>query len=109
MMAERRATFYETAGCIEDVTGDFAPGDVCVVKRPGESLAYVRTRAGAWDRLGLEDVAGPAQLPCPRQCDVPEGVVLRGVPRPRHAWGDVLPCPYADCGRAWLIVATRGS
>jgi hypothetical protein len=23
------------------------------------------------------------------------------VPRPRHAWGDIICCP--DCGRAWLV------
>lgn len=34
---------------------------------------------------------------------MPAGVTLRGVPMPRHAWGDVLICPNG-CGRAWLVL-----
>ena len=48
-------------------------------------------------------VTGPDTLPCEHDCEVPEGVVLTEVPRPRHAWNDLLVCP--DCERAWMVVA----
>lgn len=30
------------------------------------------------------------------------GINVQEVPRPRHAWSDVVPCP--KCGRAWLLM-----
>jgi len=53
----------------------------------------------------MDEIVGPARLPCSRQCEIPEGLTLAPVPTPRHAWGDVLVCPYEDCRRAWLVVA----
>ena len=40
-------------------------------------------------------------LPCDEACELPPGVRVSEVPRPRHKWNDVLVCP--NCGRAWLI------
>lgn len=53
----------------------------------------------------MEDVVfvGPCKIPCPQNCDVPAGVTLAPVPRPRHAWGDVVACPNDDCDRAFLV------
>ena len=48
-------------------------------------------------------ITGPDTLPCEHGCEVPEGVVLTEVPRPRHARNDLLACP--DCDRAWMVVA----
>lgn len=42
-------------------------------------------------------------ITCPEQCDVPDGVTLREVPRPRHAWGDVFNCPNDDCDRSFMV------
>lgn len=50
-----------------------------------------------------EDLVGPCEISCPEACDVPEGVVLAEVPRPRHAWGDVMNCPNGGCGRSFLV------
>lgn len=41
---------------------------------------------------------------CPRDCEVPEGVTLKMVPKPRHAWSDVVGCPYGDCERFYLVI-----
>ena len=30
------------------------------------------------------------------------GIKVEEVPRPRHAWGDVLCCD--ECGRAWMLM-----
>jgi len=30
------------------------------------------------------------------------GIKVEEVPRPRHAWGDVLCCN--ECGRAWMLM-----
>lgn len=49
-----------------------------------------------------ENYRHPQKLPCDLDCDVPEGLTLTAIPRPRHAWGDVLRCPH--CEAAWLIV-----
>lgn len=48
------------------------------------------------------DYIGPCKIDCDLKCNVPEGARLCEVPRPRHAWGDVLPCP--NCERAFLVV-----
>lgn len=48
------------------------------------------------------DYVGPCKIDCEEGCDVPEGLVLAPVPRPRHRWGDVMPCP--NCDRAFLVV-----
>lgn len=45
---------------------------------------------------------GPCKINCEQKCDVPAGVVLYPVPRPRHAWSDVLCCPREGCERAFL-------
>lgn len=55
----------------------------------------------------LEEIVGPGTLPCDLHCDVPEGVTMRGLPVPRHAWPGVFVCPN-NCGRAWTIEATDG-
>lgn len=49
---------------------------------------------------------GPCKIPCGQfdgGCDVEAGRVLLPVPRPRHAWSDVLICPNEGCGRAFLL------
>ena len=44
------------------------------------------------------------KLDCPHKCDVPEGIELRPVPPARHAWSDVIVCPYTDeCGLTYLV------
>ena len=30
------------------------------------------------------------------------GIHVEEVPRPRHGWGDVFPCP--QCGRTWVLM-----
>lgn len=42
-------------------------------------------------------------IDCPEQCEIPEGVNLVEVPRPRHAWGDVFNCPNDGCERSFMI------
>jgi hypothetical protein len=37
-------------------------------------------------------------------CDKPEGWEFGVVPRPRHAWGDVLCCPNEGCDLAFLVL-----
>lgn len=44
------------------------------------------------------------RIDCAEQCEIPDGVELREVPRPRHAWGDVLNCPNDGCERSFLVV-----
>lgn len=49
---------------------------------------------------------GPCRIPCGRfdgGCDVSAGLILVPIPRPRHAWGDILICPNGDCDRAFLF------
>ena len=41
------------------------------------------------------------EAPCDERCPIPPGVRLSIVPRPRHAWGDVIPCQH--CDRAFLV------
>jgi len=49
-------------------------------------------------------IDGPAVMDCENECQVPARVRLVWVPPPRHAWDDVLHCPYANCDRAFLVV-----
>lgn len=49
-----------------------------------------------------ERLIGPTNIDCEQRCDVPSGMTLSEVPRPRHAWSDALPCP--NCGRCFLKV-----
>jgi len=50
-----------------------------------------------------KEIRGPETLPCERHCEVPKDMVVTGpVPRPRHAWTDVIVCPH--CERAWLVL-----
>jgi hypothetical protein len=44
-----------------------------------------------------------AHVDCPQHCEIPGGVELSEVPRPRHAWGDVLNCPNDGCERSFLV------
>ena len=44
---------------------------------------------------------GPCKIDCDEGCDVPAGLVMAPVPRPRHARSDVLACP--NCERAFII------
>lgn len=48
----------------------------------------------------------PRKIACDQECEVPDGVDLREVPRPRHAWGDVVACPNDGCERAFLVKTT---
>lgn len=45
-----------------------------------------------------------SHIDCPDQCTIPDGAEVREVPRPRHAWGDVLNCPNEGCEKSFLIV-----
>ena len=38
---------------------------------------------------------------CDERCEVPKGMKLFPIPRPRHAWGDVIVCPH--CGAAFMM------
>lgn len=51
------------------------------------------------------DYVGPCKIDCPLKCDVPAGKTLTPVPRPRHAWADVIVCPNTEegCDRAFII------
>ncbi|MFB6776531.1 hypothetical protein ACFCX0_03660 [Streptomyces sp. NPDC056352] len=44
----------------------------------------------------------PDRINCEQQCEIPAGVRLAEVPRPRHDWGDVFQCPNEGCGRSFL-------
>lgn len=46
------------------------------------------------------------RIDCLQQCEIPEGVDLVEVPRPRHAWGDVLNCPNDGCERSFMARET---
>lgn len=48
-------------------------------------------------------LVGPCNIECRQRCEVPAGAVLVPVPRPRHAWGDVLVCPHEGCDKAFWI------
>jgi hypothetical protein len=50
-----------------------------------------------------------SHVDCPEQCEIPDGVDLTEVPRPRHAWGDVLNCPNDGCGRSFMVRQTSGA
>lgn len=59
----------------------------------------------------MKTYTGPCKMECPMNCDVPDGVKLAEVPRPRHQWGDVLACPNGkevECERAFLVVPKTG-
>ena len=43
------------------------------------------------------------RIDCAEQCEIPEGVHLVEVPRPRHAWSDVFNCPNDNCGRSFMV------
>lgn len=45
----------------------------------------------------------PRHIDCAEQCEIPDGTQLEEVPRPRHAWSDVLNCPNEGCGKSFLI------
>ena len=51
-------------------------------------------------------IIGPCQIDCREKCEFPAGLVAVEVPRPRHAWGDVLCCPH--CDKAFLILKRPG-
>jgi hypothetical protein len=55
-------------------------------------MTYVPT---GWDLVGM--------IPCEEKCEIPQDVVLREVPRPRHSWNDILLCP--NCPRAFIVMA----
>jgi hypothetical protein len=42
-------------------------------------------------------------IDCAQQCDIPDGVQLTEVPRPRHAWSDILNCPNEGCERSFMV------
>lgn len=42
------------------------------------------------------------RIDCPKACEIPAGITLTEVPRPRHAWSDVYTCPNDGCGRAFM-------
>lgn len=46
----------------------------------------------------------PRRIDCSEQCEIPDGVDLAEVPRPRHAWSDVINCPNDGCGKSFLVV-----
>ena len=48
------------------------------------------------------DYIGPCAIDCDLRCPLPAGARLSLVPRPRHAWSDVLCCP--NCDRAFLVI-----
>lgn len=52
----------------------------------------------------MADYTGPCAIDCQQSCEVPKGQTLSEVPRPRHAWPDILCCPHGGCGRAFLVV-----
>jgi hypothetical protein len=41
------------------------------------------------------------EIGCDQKCAVPPGMALAPVPKPRHAWGDIIVCP--NCDAAFLI------
>jgi len=53
------------------------------------------------DENGL-DYVGPCKIDCEQKCDVPDGVTLYPVPRPRHNWTDCLHCP--NCERSFMVM-----
>ena len=50
---------------------------------------------------------GPCKIDCPLECNVPEGMTLGVVPRPRHAWKDILPCPHVEDGCELTFIIVR--
>ena len=52
----------------------------------------------------MTEYTGPCRIDCPESCEVPAGASLAEVPRPRHAWNDVLCCPHEGCDKAFLVV-----
>ena len=54
------------------------------------------------------EFVGPTKIDCDLKCDIPAGVVVSEIPRPRHAWSDVIACPNEPCERAFLIVKRPG-
>lgn len=51
---------------------------------------------------GTQSPDGIRRLDCAEKCEIPSGVNLTEVPRPRHAWSDVLNCPNDDCERSFI-------
>lgn len=49
------------------------------------------------------------RIDCAEQCEIPDGIQLIEVPRPRHAWGDVLNCPNDGCGRSFMTKTAASS
>lgn len=47
-----------------------------------------------------KDFKHPDRIDCEEHCEVPEGVTMTEVPRPRHAWSDIIHCPW--CPRSFL-------
>jgi hypothetical protein len=54
----------------------------------------------------MTEIIGPCTLECPESCEIPEGMVLMGVPRPRHNWGDVVNCSNDGCERSFMNKST---
>lgn len=49
------------------------------------------------------------RIDCPEQCEIPDGADLVEVPRPRHAWSDVLNCPNDGCERSFMVRKEDGA
>jgi hypothetical protein len=94
-------------------------GDSLNPEQPPSGPLYARQSAstpiaGTWrgtggpsgPQAGAQRLEGGDVISCPERCVVPEGVQLAQVPRPRHAWSDVLNCPNDGCERSFLANPT---
>lgn len=54
--------------------------------------------------MRLPDGTLRGTVDCDRQCPIPDDFTLYEVPLPRHAWRDIIRCPYGDCERVFLVV-----
>ena len=50
------------------------------------------------------DYIGPCTIKCDESCEVPAGMEFTETPRPRHAWRDIIYCPY--CPRSFIVAKT---
>lgn len=49
------------------------------------------------------DYTGPCRIDCPLKCEVPDGVRLSEVPRPRHKWPGLIHCVNGECTKSFLV------
>ncbi|MEU0393844.1 hypothetical protein ABZ208_13875 [Streptomyces sp. NPDC006208] len=90
----------------DSITPEQPPSGPLYARESDEPPAVGASRRPEGDsgpQAGADGFEGLARINCAERCEIPEGVQLAEVPRPRHDWGDVVHCPNDGCGRSFLV------